>query len=182
MQGYGSMQQMLMMLMMQIRNYFKDPMLPDGKINDAPQQTDRLKHDNPGGPPPKKPALPEGAGGYSAIPALITAVIALSLALLALTIADVDEDERFPEPIIEWLPGILAIACAYSALWMLAYYCTGRSCYHLGIHDIIYLLKNYNLYLPYWFLEWIFLAYFLILIIELVIGKNMLNSLFRSPG
>jgi len=125
--------------------------------------------DNPDG----KSNLPSGAEWN--IPALIASVIALSLALLVIIIYGSAKDSpSYPfafEAIIEWLPGILAVACAYSALWMLAYYCTGRNCPHLGIHAIFILLRKPQLYGPYWFLEMIFAAYFLVLILEFMIGK-----------
>jgi hypothetical protein len=119
---------------------------------------------------PKRSRLKRKEKMVKGSPTIITSVIALSLALLVLEIALSDKNPiNSPlEPLIEWLPGILAIACAYNALWMLAYYCTnGDICQHLGIHTIIYLLRNRQKYGPHWFLEWILAAYFIFLIIAL---------------
>jgi len=74
------------------------------------------------------------------------------------------------EIVIEW-NGILAIACTYSARWMLAYYCADRARPRLEFHNIIKLLKNREDNGPYWFLEWIFAAYLFVIIIELAVGK-----------
>jgi len=116
--------------------------------------------------PPRKLNLSGGVDRDNAAPSLITAVIALSLGLSVLIVSNSNDFE----PIIEWLLGILAIACAYNALWMLALYCTGTSSPNLGFYSIVYLLRNRKIYGPYWFLGLIFAVYFFILLGFLIGG------------
>lgn len=117
--------------------------------------------------PPKKFNLSGGVDRDDAAPSLIIAVIALSLGLSVLIVNNSNDFN----PIIEWLLGILAIACAYNALWMLALYCTGTSSPNLGIYSIVHLLVNRKIYGPYWFLGMIFAAYFFVLLGFLIGGR-----------
>lgn len=134
------------------------------------------------GPPGKILEFPEKSAPYSGALVIVTASITLSILLLGTIYfsrfyllsdpiffpAQIPESLERYEPIIEWIPGILVIACTYNALWMVASYCTRRSSF-FGVPQIIYTLRK-SVYGPYQFLEWIFLVYLALLIIELMSG------------